>query len=50
MAAEDRAGRRAPVCGVEMGYSSDFGHRGSVVGQAATREVWPRVAFWLEEH
>lgn len=34
--------------GREHGFSEDFGHVEMVVSKAAQREVWPRIADWLQ--
>ena len=38
------------LLGVAQGFSKDYGHIEMVVSKAASREVWPRIADWLDAH
>jgi pimeloyl-ACP methyl ester carboxylesterase len=38
------------LLGVEQGFSKDYGHVEMIVSKQASREVWPRIAEWLDVH
>jgi pimeloyl-ACP methyl ester carboxylesterase len=38
------------LLGVEQGFSKDYGHVEMIVSKPARREVWPRIADWLDAH
>lgn len=38
------------LLGIEQGFSKDYGHVEMIVSKAASKEVWPRIAGWLDAH
>ena len=38
------------LLGVAEGFSKDYGHVEMIVSKPASREVWPRIAEWLDGH
>ncbi len=36
--------------GAVQGFSHDYQHLEMIIGEPATREVWPRIGDWLERH
>jgi len=38
------------LLGVEQGFSKDYGHVEMMISKAASEEVWPRIAGWLDAH
>ena len=38
------------LLGADQGFSKDYGHIEMVVSKEASREVWPRIADWLDAH
>jgi fermentation-respiration switch protein FrsA (DUF1100 family) len=38
------------LLGVEQGFSKDYGHVEMIISKAASEEVWPRIADWLDAH
>ena len=38
------------LLGLEQGFSKDYGHIEMIVSKEASREVWPRIARWLDAH
>lgn len=47
LASEDK---QLTLCGVETGFSIDYGHVDLVVGRRAPDEIFPLVASWLATH
>ncbi|MFI5278995.1 MAG: alpha/beta fold hydrolase [Gemmatimonadales bacterium] len=37
------------VCGRRSGFSENFTHNRTIVSTAARREIWPRIAGWIEQ-
>lgn len=38
------------LLGLQQGFSKDYGHVEMIVSKEAAREVWPRIAAWLDAH
>ena len=38
------------LLGTEQGFSKDYGHVEMIISNEASKEVWPRIADWLDLH
>lgn len=38
------------LLGTEQGFSKNYGHVEMIISKAASKEVWPRIADWLDAH